>query len=322
MEQQRSMFDVVFFRDLLSASLIFFLVAFAPLVGAIVFVFLPLPMLHYYLKHGRVKGFAILVFALVIAAIPLNIMNVPANTVLFAMLAGAGIMIAECLKRNYSVEKTIAYPVVAIFILSALGLLYQAFLANEAPWQLVKVYIDKQIRYSVNLYSNLQLASEQISFIKDRVPEIVASVTQIFPALFTVALLYMIWANMLAGRIISKKQGFLLGSDFGDLSSWKPPERMVWYFIAAGAILLLPGVGTEFVAWNVLVVISSIYLLAGLAIVSFFLKKSALPSAFRYLIYFLIFAQQIATLVVVAAGLFDLWVDFRKLNKPMEDSAV
>jgi len=137
-----------------------------------------------------------------------------------------------------------------------------------------------------------------------------------------VALLYMIWANMLAGRIISKKQGFLLGSDFGDLSSWKPPERMVWYFIAAGAILLLPGVGTEFVAWNVLVVISSIYLLAGLAIVSFFLKKSALPSAFRYLIYFLIFAQQIATLVVVAAGLFDLWVDFRKLNKPMEDSAV
>ncbi len=315
------MFDVVFFRDLLSASLIFFLVAVAPLVGAVVFVLLPLPMLHYYLKHGRVKGFAILAFSLAISFVPLSVMNVPANTALFTMLGGAGIMIAECLKRNYSVEKTIAYPVAAIFILSALFLLYQAFLADEAPWQLVKVYIDKQIRYSVNLYSDLELASEQISFIKDRVPEIVASVTLIFPALFTVALIYMVWANMLAGRIISKKQG-ILGSASGDLSSWKPPERMVWYFIAAGAMLLLPGVGTEFVAWNVLVVISSIYLLAGLAIVSFFLKKSALPSAFRYLIYFLIFAQQIVTLVVVAAGLFDLWVDFRKLNKPMEDSVV
>jgi hypothetical protein len=66
----------------------------------------------------------------------------------------------------------------------------------------------------------------------------------------------------------------------------------------------------------------SVYLLAGLAIVSFFLKKSPLPTGFRYLFYFLIFAQQIATLLVVAAGLFDLWADFRKLNKPMQDSVV
>ena len=63
-------------------------------------------------------------------------------------------------------------------------------------------------------------------------------------------------------------------------------------------------------------------MLAGLAIVSFFMKKSPLPKGFRYLIYFLIFAQQIATLLVVAAGLFDLWADFRKLNKTIEDSVV
>jgi uncharacterized protein YybS (DUF2232 family) len=155
--------------------------------------------------------------------------------------------------------------------------------------------------------------------IKDNIPEIVALITRIFPALFLVSLALMVWANLLAGRSIFRKYG-LPFPDFGDLSNWKAPEKMVWYLIAAGVMLLLPEERIEFMGWNMLIILLFVYLLAGVAIVSFFLKKSALPMSFRYLIYFLIFAQQIVTMLIVAAGLFDLWVDFRKLNKTMEDS--
>jgi len=71
-----------------------------------------------------------------------------------------------------------------------------------------------------------------------------------------------------------------------------------------------------------LIVICAVYMFAGLAIVSYFLKKSPFPAGFRYLIYFLIFAQQIVTLLVTAVGLFDLWIDFRKLNKTVGDPVV
>jgi uncharacterized protein YybS (DUF2232 family) len=319
--QRSGFFDVGFFRDLAVASLIFFLVALTPFLGAIVIIFIPLPILYYYLKDSRVKGAAILAPSLAISLIFLTIINAYANVLLITLLAAAGIMISESLRRKYSLEKTISYSVAAIFCLGAVFVIHQSYYRSVAPWQLVETFIQKQILYSAQVYAQLNIATEQINMIKENVTEIASSITLILPSLFLVTVSFIVWVNLLAGRLLFKKLG-VPGIDFGDLSFWKAPDKMVWYLIAAGAMVLLSDERTTFIGWNMLVVILFVYLLAGLAIVSFFLKKSPLPTGFRYLIYFLIFAQQIATLLVVAAGLFDLWADFRKLNKPMEDSVV
>ncbi|MDD5524767.1 MAG: DUF2232 domain-containing protein, partial [Smithella sp.] len=63
---------------------------------------------------------------------------------------------------------------------------------------------------------------------------------------------------------------------------------------------------------NIFLVTSFIYLLQGLAIVSFFFQKKNVPFFFRYLFYFLIAVQQILMIPIVAIGLFDIWIDFRK----------
>jgi uncharacterized protein YybS (DUF2232 family) len=320
LEIQRSgFFDAGFFRDLAIASLTFFLVALTPIVGAILIIFIPLPILYYYLKSSRVKGAAILAPSLAISLIFLCIINAYANVLLITLLAAAGIMISESLRRNYSLEKTISSSVAAIFCLGAVFVIHQSYYRSVAPWELVETFIQKQILYSAQVYAGLDIATEQINMIKENVTEIASSITLILPSLFLVTVSFIVWVNLLAGRLLFKKLG-VPGIDFGDLSFWKAPDKMVWYLIAAGAMVLLSDERTTFIGWNMLVVILFVYLLAGLAIVSFFLKKSPLPTGFRYLIYFLIFAQQIATLLVVAAGLFDLWADFRKLNKPMEDS--
>ncbi len=322
MEKQRRLdFDIIFFRDLIGASLILFLVAFVPFLGAIAFFFIPLPMLYFYMKHGRMKGAAITVFSLLAFGGVLGVIQPSANIALVAVLAIGGIIIGECLKRNYSVEKTVCYPLLTISTFCILFLLFQAFLGNDTPWHLVNSFVDKQIKQSVSFYASLQIAPEQIGFIKDNLPEIVTSITMMSPALFLVGVTLMVWTNLLAGRRLLTKNGLYVAG-FGDLSSWKPPEKIVWILIGAGLAILVPNGRTEYIAWNVLVITLSVYLLAGLAIVSFFLKKNSLPSALRCLIYFLIFAQQIITLVVVAAGLFDLWIDFRKLNKRMEDPVI
>jgi uncharacterized protein YybS (DUF2232 family) len=318
--QRSGFFDAGFFRDLAVASLIFFVVALTPFLGAIVIIFIPLPIL-YYLKDSRVKGAAILAPSLAVSLIFLVIVNAYANVLLISLLAAAGIMVSESLRRNYSLEKTISYSVAAIFCLAAVFVLHQSYYRSVAPWQLVETYIQKQILYSAQVYAKLNIATEQINMIKENITEVASSITLILPSLFLVTVSFIVWINLLAARLLFKKLA-LPGMDFGDLSFWKAPEKMVWYLIAAGAMVLLSEERTVFIGWNMLVVILFIYLLAGLAIVSFFLKKSPLPTGFRYLIYFLIFAQQIATLLVVAAGLFDLWADFRKLNKTMEDSVV
>ena len=311
-----------FLKDLVLAALIFFLVALAPYVGAVGLIFVPLPILYYYSKHGRTKGLIILSFSLLITFISLRSANSYENLPLMTILSLAGIAMAEFLKRNYSLEKTVCYSVAAIFSVMALLLLSQAFHLRVAPWDMIGAFIENRIRYSIRIYDSMNISAEQVNLIRENIPDIVSFITRIFPALVLVGLTSMVWLNLLAGRFLFRKYD-LTFPDFGDLSHWKPPDKMVWYLIAAGVMLLVPEVGVAFAGWNMLIFVLFLYLLAGLAIISFFLKKSKLPMVFKYLIYILVFAQQIITLLVAAAGLFDLWVDFRKLNnKTIEDPLV
>lgn len=68
-------------------------------------------------------------------------------------------------------------------------------------------------------------------------------------------------------------------------------------------------------AVNALIVILAIYLFHGLSIVVFFLNKFHVPSWIRLGIYFLIIIQQLFLIVLTFAGLFDQWIDFRKIHR-------
>ncbi len=321
LENQRGdFFRSSFFKDILLASLALFLMALAPHLGAVFLTFMPLPIIYYYAKYGRRKGLGIAVLSLAAVLVSLQALTPSPNLLLTAYLALAGFIIAELLEKKYSIERTVCSAALAIFTIGILFLLYQAYYLGKAPWDLIASSLEKKIRYSLQLSASLNISSEQLDMIKENLPGIISILTNIFPALFLVSLIFMVWVNLLAGRSLSRKFA-LPFPEFGDLSSWKAPEKMVWYLIAAGAMLLIPDARTELVGGNTLIVILFFYLLAGLAIISFYLKKSHLPAVFRYLLYFLIFAQQIVTLLVIAAGIFDLWADFRRLNTPLEEDS-
>jgi uncharacterized protein YybS (DUF2232 family) len=318
LEKQKSEFlSGSFYRELAIVSLSFFLAAFAPFVGVIAFIFLPLPILYFYSKNGRARGLALLGLSILIFSFTLITVDLLETLPVFVLLSFSGVVMAEALKRNHSIEKIVLFPVAGSFILEVIFVLYQSFHMSKTPWHLISSYIESKIRLSISFYEYLNVSSEQIKFIKENMAGIVSSITMIFPAISLIGLIFIIWVNLLAGKKIFQKYG-LYYPELGDLSSWKVPEKMIWFLIAAGAILLLPDERTEILGWNMLIVILFVYLLAGVAIVSFFLKKSGVSTGLRYLVYFLIFAQQIITCLVAAAGVIDLWADFRKLNKPME----
>ena len=63
-------------------------------------------------------------------------------------------------------------------------------------------------------------------------------------------------------------------------------------------------------------IIVGVYFCQGLAIMAFYFKQLRMPAVARGLIYFVPLAQPILMALVGAAGIFDLWVDFRRLKKP------
>ncbi|MFZ3115125.1 MAG: DUF2232 domain-containing protein [Syntrophales bacterium] len=322
MEKQRGIyFNRDFLRAVLFVSLLCFFVLIVPPLGVGAIPFMPLFAIYCYAKHGRQKGFTVVVASLSLAFVFLALLGAFAGLPLVAAMALAGVIIAECLQKKYSIEKTILHAVAALFLLEAALISYQAFITSETPWHLVQTNLTRQLKISVDFYGNLPIAKEQAELVKGNIPAIAAALTMILPALSLVALMFMVWVNLLVARPLLHRYG-LPGPDFGDLSTWKAPDKMVWYLIGAGVMILMSEGGTGIIGWNMLIVICAVYMFAGLAIVSYFLKKSPFPAGFRYLIYFLIFAQQIVTLLVTAVGLFDLWIDFRKLNKTVGDPVV
>ena len=84
---------------------------------------------------------------------------------------------------------------------------------------------------------------------------------------------------------------------------------------AMGFAIFFPITKIQFVAINSLIVMSVIYVFNGLSIVMFFFNRYNIPSWARFGVYALIIVQQMFLFVLALAGLFDQWIDFRKLHK-------
>jgi len=101
-------------------------------------------------------------------------------------------------------------------------------------------------------------------------------------------------------------------------SLWRVPWYWGWGYILGGALLfggqvysqkLLADIGI-----NVFTVFSYVFLVHGLATAWFFLEKYRVASVLRYLIAFFAVMNQFLSQVLIWTGLFDAWLDLRKIQ--------
>jgi len=214
--------------------------------------------------------------------------------------------------KNFSIEKTMIYP--ALFIIGAVCFYfgYDAAALGANPWQLVKNFITATVGESVKFYSQMPLKAEDIKIIKDNEKNIISVFIQIFPSMVIILSVFIIWANLLLGKNYLGRAGIIYPK-FIALARWKAPDWIIWIFIICGALFFIPQKDIYFFSLNTFLVVCFIYLLQGLTIVSFLFQSKNVPAFFRHLFYFLIAVQQILMIPIMAIGLFDIWVDFRKL---------
>jgi uncharacterized protein YybS (DUF2232 family) len=298
-------------RAVIVLSLTLLAVALIPFVGPIVILMTPLPVLYYSFHLGRVPGLTALITALLVASIALSLLGRPVDLSVLMVIAVAGVMLAELLRRKYSIEKTLALASLALFFSLIAFVAYFAMKAGVDPLQIVTLHISGIIEENLKLYAQLNISEDQLTLIKENAPEIAQFFTGIFPALALSGAIFTVWLNVLAGRflLMGKAAEF---PDFGDLALWKASEKLVWLLIAAGMMTLLPGAIPETIGINILIVCCLLYLFQGFSIASFFFRHKQVPLFFRWLFYTLIVVQQYMAILVIAFGLFDIWLDFRK----------
>jgi uncharacterized protein YybS (DUF2232 family) len=319
--EKRLFFNNGMIRGIAVLTLTLLAVALIPFVGPIVVIMTPLPILYYCFRLGSMQGLAALAVAFLLASGILNLLGRPAHISAFIIIGITGVMLSETLKRRYSLEKTFAIASLMLFFCGVGFVLYHALQASVAPWRMVEMYIESTIKDNLALYAQMNISEDQMSMLRENTVEITRFFTDIFPGLTLCGAILTVWLNVLAGRSLFRRDigGF---PDFGDLSLWKAPEKLVWLLIVSGSMTLAPIEILDTIGINVLIVCCLIYLFQGLAIAAFFFRQKQVPVIFRGLFYMLIAVQQYMIIFIIAVGLSDLWIDFRKRITGIKDAHV
>lgn len=307
-------------------SLSFLTVALIPIIGSVTVMMIPLPVVFFLGKLGRLPGLFVLVVSLLLVDVIMRTMTAGGGEMsLFLMLGFIGVAIHEGLQRNLSLEKTVGLSIAWSVVFAALLLVGQSVLAGEMPWAVISAYITKSFQESIELSAQMGGAqSEQIALIKSNMELIIRSLLYVFPALSFIGIAFIVCLNVLVGRGLFLVNGMAY-PDFGELTKWKTLDQTIWILILAGAAVLIPSVlglkslWVVIVGLNLLIVVLFAYFLQGLAIVEFYFKTRHVSGLLRFMFYFLLMIQQYLMIFISIVGIFDLWADFRKLNQKIQE---
>ena len=309
-------FDFLILKNTFSKQLLFitffvFSAAFIPFLGSFCLILLPMILFVLGTINGEIKtATAFFISCLLLSILSLSFLQ--GNPLLPIVTMGlSGLLIARITTRNKSAEKVIAYPALLIIAAICFFFIYSSFEQSVHPWQFVQKYVASIIDANIKLYSQLPLAKEDIDFIKDNQQSITVFFTRIFPSLIVIISVFIVWMNVLIGKNVLSNAS-IPRTNLTMLASWKTPDFFIWIFIISGGLNFIPNDDINFLALNLFLIICFIYLLQGFAIISFIFQNKNVPIFLRFLFYFFIAIQQFLMIPIATAGLFDIWVDFRK----------
>lgn len=219
------------------------------------------------------------------------------------------------LERHCSFELITAVSAGAMVAASVVA----ALLVIGGPDALIKTVHDELAQGMARGQEMYKLLGMQQAIPADTQATVISFTMRLLPAF---AILLGASAMLLNLRVFWRWAGQqrLTYSLFGDLSRWSAPEWMVWLLLAAGFGLFIPLPAASDIALNGFICVAAVYFCQGLAILGFYFQSLSVPSIVRGIIYFVVFAQPVVAVLVSVAGVFDMWIDFRRLKPPSQEA--
>jgi len=292
-------------------SLIFAISVYMPIIGFICSLFIPLPTLFYRSKLGRTTGAIIPIITIMVMIAVLG--GISIDILFFVELLLLGFVLSELIELDLSIEKTMLYACGSVIFIGIVGLFFYSNLSDKGFYTLVAEYVSKNLKLTLEIYENMGVSQDSIHMISNALENIEYVLIRIIPALVVTSTFFVSWTNLLVAKPILKSRGLFYPS-FGSLKLWKAPEFLVWVIIGCGLLLLLPDKTFKIFGLNGLLIMLTVYFFQGIAIVSFYFEKKRFPRMLKVFLYSLIALQQAILLVIIGLGLFDIWLNFRKLE--------
>ena len=283
-----------------------------PFAGALLLVFTPAPIVGH--AVGRPAAAWRTMAAVVLTATAVGLAAGPFALMAYTVSFGlATAIICYMLERRMRFESIVAVTTGAVLAAGSITLV----IAAGSPSALVATFRDglsAALARTDEVYKLMGITPEPDSHAR-----LADMIVQLAPALVGITAASAVLINLAVfWRWVGKNR--LSYKLFGDLARWSTPEWLIWVLIAAGFGLFVPAEPARTAALDVFIGVATIYFCQGLAVMAFYLKMLSTPAPWRSVIYFIAGVQPVLAALVSAVGVFDLWVDFRRLRPPSPEA--
>ncbi len=288
-----------------------------PIAGPFISLLTPIPFLYYATKRGLYGGLTLAGATVLVISLAARFLGQPQLVLFVIEFSALGLALSEIFRRQYPLGFTLSIGTVCMLVMGFACLLFIGIARNMGPFEVVQAYLKSNLDGALHMYEQMGLEKEKALEIQTYGKAIIETISKIYPSLLVVGSVFVVWINVLLGQRLLRR-AHLEYPVFDNADRWQAPEILVWGLIAAGFSLFFPLGSVKLIAINVLIVLMTVYLFQGVSILVFFLNKFHVPLWSRGAIYLLLFFQQVFLLLVALGGVFDQWIDFRKIHKRLD----
>ncbi len=233
----------------------------------------------------------------------------------FVELMLLGCFLSTWRNRGYPAPQVIALSVAGVLLVAGLFLVLQLWLTGLTPLELMDQRARETAATLARMMEEAGMVPEGANFLGMPRPDWPTLIRQILPALLVINTTLVAWVNLVTLRRLAQ----MAGEEELEvpLTQWHNPEWVIFLFLAAGFLLLVPVSLVRLVSLNLLLILGFLYFFQGLAVLAAFFERFHLPWFLRLMGYLMAFMNPLFLLVMLV-GLLDLWLDFRRLQQPRE----
>lgn len=227
------------------------------------------------------------------------------------------LIMAETIRMGFSFDRTVLFSGLGSAFMTGAILILAFTQENLTLNEFLEGQIESHLEQSMETFRAMEKDPEAIQTFEKTLNRLAQSFAISFPAFIFVGSLFGALINYGVVRFLYRR---MYGESLffqGRLSAWSLPEPFIWLLIVPAAVLWFsPPGGSYAVALNVFILAVIAYGLQGVAIGIHFLELKSVPVFLWFVLLIFVLSQPLLIGILIGLGVFDLWVDFRKLNSP------
>lgn len=281
----------------------------AALLGAFGFfanLLVPLPAAYAQMRCGLPVGIGVVALTTSILVGGGNSGGAIAYLVQFGV---ASVVLPFLLRRRWPWDRAVAGSLAVAVMVAALTFGGYAASRGATVGELAEGYVQGEVDSALSIYRQADLPEDQRAELTAMAQRMGDLLLRAWPALAVAATGAILLLTVLLLKALACGHYEVPGLPF---RFWAAPEPLIWPLILAGFGMVFAEGPLQTVALNFLVILIPVYFLQGLAIISFYFERKAVPPFVRGFGYLLATILNPLPLIVTGMGVFDLWADFRK----------